>query len=210
MICHPCKYQLEKSYQFKKKCEAADAKLRRHFKLITQLADQDDEIRSQDSRSESEQTQSTSGKSRAVKQLLADLVSTKSDGTASQGEGDPIEVTEEELVGGYILGVGAENADIDDNLSEDPEHITLIPTEQRSAKARCTIRGTTIKQEQESDDEGEEVQRAIVSNETQKMYMLERINQTQNQQVLQSRAEIGENFSIKILVLFLFNGDSFL
>lgn len=101
MICYPCKYQLEKSYQFKKKCEAADAKLRKHMKLIQQLTGQGEEGENQDSNRE-ELKDSSSGKSKQVKQLLADLVSTKGD--SGQTDGDPIEVTEEELVGGYILG----------------------------------------------------------------------------------------------------------
>ncbi|XP_029677287.1 zinc finger protein 2 homolog [Formica exsecta] len=101
MICHPCKYQLEKSYQFRKKCQAADAKLRKHMKLIQQLTGQDEEGENQDSNKD-DSKESTTGKSKQVKQLLADLVSTKGDN--SQADGDPIEVTEEELVGGYILG----------------------------------------------------------------------------------------------------------
>jgi len=102
MICHPCKYQLEKSYQFRKKCQAADAKLRKHMKLIQQLTGQDEENENQDSNRD-ESKESSTGKSKQVKQLLADLVSTK--GESSQIDGNPIEVTEEELVGGYILGV---------------------------------------------------------------------------------------------------------
>lgn len=100
MICHPCKYQLEKSYQFKKKCEAADTKLRKHMKLINRLTGQAEEEQSQDDGNGDDSGDEP--KSRQVKQLLADLVATKGDG--SQGDGDPIEVTEEELVGGYILG----------------------------------------------------------------------------------------------------------
>jgi len=102
MICHPCKYQLEKSYQFRKKCQAADAKLRKHMKLIQQLTGQDEESENQDSNRD-ESKESSTGKSKQVKQLLADLVSTK--GESGQIDGNPIEVTEEELVGGYILGV---------------------------------------------------------------------------------------------------------
>lgn len=202
MICHPCKYQLEKSYQFKKKCETADIKLRKHVKLIHQLTGpEDDDSRSQDSRSENEQ-QSNSGKSKRVKQLLADLVSTKTNIADSQTEGDPIEVTEEELVGGYILGVGAENADMEDNFSEDPENITLVPTEERSAKARCTIRGSRIKQEQESDEEAEEIPRGIISTDNQKVYRIDVSNQSPSQ--LQQHAAIG---NIIILVKILLHLD---
>lgn len=31
-ICHPCRYQLDKSYTFRKKCENSDLKLRQHLK----------------------------------------------------------------------------------------------------------------------------------------------------------------------------------
>lgn len=72
------------------------------MKLIQQLTGQDEEGESQDS-SKDDSKESTTGKSKQVKQLLADLVSTK--GESSQADGDPIEVTEEELVGGYILGM---------------------------------------------------------------------------------------------------------
>ncbi|ENN73684.1 hypothetical protein YQE_09714, partial [Dendroctonus ponderosae] len=33
-ICHPCKFQLEKSYNFRKKCEQSDMKLRLHLKEL--------------------------------------------------------------------------------------------------------------------------------------------------------------------------------
>lgn len=103
MICHPCKYQLEKSFQFRKKCQAADAKLRKHMKLIQQLTGQDEESENQDSENQERKESSATGKSKQVKQLLADLVAIKGDN--NQTDGDPIEVTEEELVGGYILGM---------------------------------------------------------------------------------------------------------
>ncbi|XP_039302235.1 zinc finger and SCAN domain-containing protein 12 isoform X3 [Solenopsis invicta] len=176
MICHPCKYQLEKSYQFRKKCQAADTKLRKHMKLIQQLTG-DEEGENQDNRDESKE--SNTGKSKQVKQLLADLVSTKGD--SSQTDGDPIEVTEEELVGGYILGMNSENPEIEESVSEDPENITLVPAEERTAKARCTIRATRIKQEQESDDETEEVQRAIVNVDHKNVYMMEVTSNDANQ-----------------------------
>lgn len=101
MICHPCKYQLEKSYQFKKKCEAADVKLRKHMRLINQMTGEEDDEESQDSMGTSIDQPSSSGKSKQVKQLLADLVSSKE---GVELDTEPIEVTEEELVGGYILG----------------------------------------------------------------------------------------------------------
>ncbi|KYM99966.1 PREDICTED: zinc finger protein 248-like [Cyphomyrmex costatus] len=176
MICHPCKYQLEKSYQFRKKCQAADTKLRKHMKLIQQLTGQDEEGENQDS--SKDESQESTGKSKQVKQLLADLVSTE--GNSGQMDGDPIEVTEEELVGGYILGMTSENPEMEENISEDPENITLVPAEERMAKARCTIRTTRIKQEQESDDETEEMQRGI-GNDHKNVYMMEVTSDNANQ-----------------------------
>ncbi|XP_065170608.1 zinc finger protein 358-like [Atheta coriaria] len=35
-ICHPCKFQLEKSYSFRKKCEGSDVKLRQHVRTLQQ------------------------------------------------------------------------------------------------------------------------------------------------------------------------------
>ncbi|CAL7935965.1 unnamed protein product [Xylocopa violacea] len=187
MICHPCKYQLEKSYQFKKKCEAADAKLRKHIKLIQQLTGQSEEGENQDSNREELKDSSNSGKSKQVKQLLADLVSTKGD--SGQTDGDPIEVTEEELVGGYIL----ENLEMEETVSEDPANITLGPAEERAAKARCTIRTTRIKQEQDSDDEAEEVQRAIANVDHKNVYMME-----VTQQHWKLHNNMGQGESIKL------------
>ncbi|KAK0098040.1 hypothetical protein PV326_011575 [Microctonus aethiopoides] len=172
MICHPCKYQLEKSYQFKKKCEAADTKLRKHMKLIKKLTGQHDDVTNDEEANEDSEGGTSSGKSRQVKQLLADLVSTKA-GDSGDGDGDPIEVTEEELMGGYILGMGPENMDAEENISEGPSNITLVAPEEKTAKARCTIRTRSIKQEHESDDEAEEVQRAIANADRKNVYMME-------------------------------------
>lgn len=73
------------------------------MKLIRQLTGQDEETDNQENNTDELKETTGSGKSKQVKQLLADLVSTK--GTGGQADGDPIEVTEEELVGGYILGI---------------------------------------------------------------------------------------------------------
>jgi len=77
-------------------------KLRKHMESIQQSTGQDEEGENQDSNKDNSK-ESTTSKSKQVKQLLADLVSTKGD--SGQADGDPIEVTEEELIGGYILGM---------------------------------------------------------------------------------------------------------
>lgn len=71
------------------------------------------------------------------------------------------------------IGMNSENPEMEENVSEDPENITLVPSEERTAKARCTIRTTRIKQEQESEDEAEEVQRAIANADHKNVYMME-------------------------------------
>lgn len=73
------------------------------------------------------------------------------------------------------IGMSSENPEmeVEETASEDPGNITLVPAEERTAKARCTIRTTRIKQEQESDDEAEEVQRAIANAEHKNVYVME-------------------------------------
>lgn len=171
MICQPCKYQLDKIYQFRKKCEASDIKLRKHVKEINRLSGQSDDNQESINEEDMEESSLRSGKSRKINQLLTDLVSPKNDD--NQDDGDPINVTEEELVGGYILGMGGDTLETEDNVQEDPSNITLTLSEEPQAKARCTIRGTRIKQElqeQESEDDGEELQRMMSDD---KVYIME-------------------------------------
>lgn len=71
--------------------------------------------------------------------------------------------------------MGAENMETEENVCEGPSNITLMPSEEKQAKARCTIRTTRIKQEiQESDDEAEEVHRVIENaDRNNKVFMME-------------------------------------
>lgn len=69
--------------------------------------------------------------------------------------------------------MASENMDMEEAISEGPSNITLMPAEEKTAKARCTIRGTRIKQEHESEDEAEEVQRAIANADRKNVYMME-------------------------------------
>lgn len=76
--------------------------------------------------------------------------------------------------------MNAENPEMED--IQDPENITLIPAEERGAKARCTIRSARIKQEHESDEDGEEMQRTIsVTTDLNKVYMMEIPNTSGNE-----------------------------
>lgn len=105
MICIACKYQLEKSYVFRKKCESSDHRLRRHLKLISssnKLLEDEDEIEGQDLVQESaliKQCDKTlSDKSQQVKKLLADILE---DETNEDGNIQTLEqtTTESELLG---------------------------------------------------------------------------------------------------------------
>lgn len=89
--------------------------------------------------------------------------------------------------------MSAENADVDENLSEGPENITLMPAEERTAKARCTMRTTRIKQEQESDDEAEELQRTVTNQDHKNVYMMELSSNSAGGQTMSQT--IGKNKS---------------
>ena len=93
--------------------------------------------------------------------------------------------------------MASENPDIEENLSEGPENITLMPAEEKTAKARCTIRTTRIKQEQESEDEAEEIQRAIANADHKNVYMMELSNNTDGGQTVQQT--IGKKFKDELL-----------
>lgn len=97
MICHSCKYQLDKSYQFKKKCEAANLKLQKHFKFINSF-DHDESQKGNNNLKDP----SRGGKSGQIRNLVTNFVSIKHD--VNQDDGFSINVTEEELLGGNISG----------------------------------------------------------------------------------------------------------
>lgn len=95
--------------------------------------------------------------------------------------------------------MNSENAEMEENVSEDPENITLGPAEERSAKARCTIRTMRIKQEQDSDDEADEVQRAIANVDHKNVYMMELTGSGQESVQLQPVADtIGKEYCARI------------
>lgn len=121
-ICHPCRYQLEKSYTFRKKCEHSDLKLRQHLKeLKEKLGCQD------------------------ISQV-SDIFEGADTAEPSTSESTVIELqegsTEQDLVGvtqvTYIQP--------DPEPEDDPESITLKPDTDESCKEACTL-GSDIKKE---------------------------------------------------------------
>ncbi|KAI4458809.1 zinc finger protein [Holotrichia oblita] len=128
-ICHPCKYQLEKSYTFRKKCETSDLKLRQHLKVVQN--NYDDEPMSVEDVTEKE------------------TMSTKvSEDTVSNSEIDdaPVDVrTEEDLVG--VTQVTYIQPEIDPEPDEDPESITLPTETEEVNKEACTLDNIQLKKE---------------------------------------------------------------
>lgn len=136
MICHSCKFQLEKSYTFKKKCESSDLKLRRHLKLI-----QEKVCHVKEGPEESQ-----SGKAQDVTQLLADLMSDE----AADGDGNEEPSTEQDIVGARVAYLQPDNDQQEDN---DPENITLPMETEDMTKDACTLKTLNLKKEIIEEDE---------------------------------------------------------
>ncbi|KAJ8938615.1 hypothetical protein NQ314_011424 [Rhamnusium bicolor] len=117
-ICHPCKFQLEKSYNFRKKCESSDTKLRQHLKeLKDKMGDIEEENERQDDETEMD-------------------VSEEGEHIITQEDSQPGPSTEEDLVGvtkvSYI--------EPDPEPENDPENITLPPETDDTIKEACTLK----------------------------------------------------------------------
>jgi len=96
--------------------------------------------------------------------------------------------------------MNSENPEMEENVSQDPENITLVPAEERTAKARCTIRTTRIKQEQESDDEAEEIQKTNVDHKN--VYMMEVTSNNSNQPESLKLQPMGDTISKNITKIY--------
>lgn len=131
MICHSCKFQLEKSYTFKKKCENSDLKLRRHIKLI-----QEKICNAADSNVDDAENVDN----HEVSELLADLMSGNN---TENDEEDPNASTEQDLVGARVAYLQPD-AEQDEN---DPESITLPMETEDVTKEACTLRTINLKKE---------------------------------------------------------------
>nr|XP_022905584.1 zinc finger and SCAN domain-containing protein 12-like [Onthophagus taurus]XP_022905585.1 zinc finger and SCAN domain-containing protein 12-like [Onthophagus taurus] len=108
-ICHPCRYQLEKSYTFRKKCETSDMKLRLHLKVLNNTE---------------EDTSSEVDKEPMIQEK-------------EPAEIDNVDVhTEEDLVG--VTQVAYIQPE-DNEPEEAPENITLPQDVEDVNKEACTI-----------------------------------------------------------------------
>ncbi|CAH1373980.1 hypothetical protein MTP99_015349 [Tenebrio molitor] len=115
-ICHPCKFQLEKSYNFRKKCESSDMKLRQHLKSLQAKIGGVDLAIAEESESSTVEDVSNPEKQTELNK----------DGPS----------TEEDLVGvtqvAYIQP--------DPEPEDDPENITLPPEAELVNKDACTLK----------------------------------------------------------------------
>lgn len=123
-ICHPCKYQLEKSYSFRKKCENSDLKLRQHLKMLQEKIGQVSEDESFEETSE-EQQQEQQEQQEAEIECKSNIE-----------EEQPS--TEEDLVG--VTQVAYIQPTTDNNEGEEEaENITLPADAELINKEACTL-----------------------------------------------------------------------
>lgn len=113
-ICHPCKYQLEKSYSFRKKCENSDLKLRQHLKYLQEKIGDVSPIIEEEPPEEVRE-------------------SNEQEEVCMKSEEQPS--TEEDLVG--VTQVAYIHPDNDPE--EDAENITLPPETELINKEACTL-----------------------------------------------------------------------
>ncbi|XP_050312825.1 zinc finger protein 813-like [Anthonomus grandis grandis] len=136
-ICHPCKFQLEKSYNFRKKCEQSDMKLRIHLKELKEKLGniiEDDEFNrdSQGDRSDEDELE-----------IVHDSMDKETEESTEK-----VASTEEDIVGvakvSYIEGP--------EEPENTPNEITLAADTEGSKEA-CTLKtSATLKVETEQLD----------------------------------------------------------
>lgn len=129
-ICHPCKFQLEKSYAFRKKCETSDLKLRQHL-LEIQEYNKDMENEAAQEEEESREALEITGEQEHIME------------TNEQN-------TEAEIVQSTIV----KYIEADNEPEADPENITL-PSE--VDKEACTLKNSELKTEVIESEDGENI-----------------------------------------------------
>ncbi|KAK4881302.1 hypothetical protein RN001_004621 [Aquatica leii] len=163
-ICPPCKYQLEKSYAFRKKCEQSDMKLRHHLKMLQEKIG---EIEISDEESENVKTEASHS---AEVEMCEEIVNKESEPS-----------TEQDLVG------VAQVAYIDptpDAVDENSEHITLpMETDHINKKACTLVTQMEMKKEEdlENNYEREESEMGDLR-PTDSVYIMDNDNDVQEQQ----------------------------
>lgn len=136
-ICRTCKFQLEKSYNFRKKCEQSDMKLRQHLRELRELelvnAEQADDVMEIED--------------------INDELSEKENSQAGPS-------TEEDLVGVAKVTYIQQ----DPEPEPDPDNITLPIQTDNTVKEACTLNVDDLKSE--IDTENEELENSFIITET--------------------------------------------
>ncbi|XP_044742299.1 zinc finger protein 184 [Chrysoperla carnea] len=141
MICHPCRYQLDKSYAFKKKCENSDIKLRRHIKSIQEKGGS-----IEDATDITEDVPNTEKEFEEGDKLKTE---TPNNDTTMDTE-IPIS-SEQDFVGARVAYIDPESDIREENM--DPENITLSLETDEINKDACTLKNLPLKCEVEEDPE---------------------------------------------------------
>lgn len=129
-ICRPCKYQLEKSYHFRKRCENSDLKLRLHLRDLPE-----DEYEKEDCNMQTEEND----------------VEMNQEEVAEHTEEEPS--TEQDLVGVTKVAYIQQEQEPE----QDPESITLPKETDDLDKENCTL-NTNLLLKNENETYAEEVQ----------------------------------------------------
>ncbi|KRT80100.1 zinc-finger associated domain containing protein [Oryctes borbonicus] len=136
-ICHPCRYQLEKSYTFRKKCESSDLKLRQHLKLL-QSTIEDGPFVAETVIEKEVTTEKSPEKLVSNVTNAAPISSPESNAVTEVG-------AEEDLV--RVTQVTYIQPEIDPDPEDDPESITLPAETEEENKEACTLDTIQLKKE---------------------------------------------------------------
>ncbi|XP_045465913.1 zinc finger protein 2-like [Harmonia axyridis] len=147
-ICHPCKFQISTFFNFRKKCESTDSKLRH---LVKDFSKEDDnEIEYEDEDQEMEETvqepndpETPQSKSQST-----------SENSNAKGEDD-------------LMGIGQVTYIQPPDENDDPENITLPSEVEFINKNACTLEGSEQKKGVEEDNTENNSNIFIIDNENQ-------------------------------------------
>ncbi|XP_060523776.1 zinc finger protein 2-like isoform X2 [Cylas formicarius] len=136
-ICHPCKFQLEKSYHFRKKCEQSDMKLRQHLRELREKFGHIETVNIVSGDNETQENEMEIDQSKEV-------------GESSSNQDKDLAVSTEE----DLLGITKVTYIQRDPEPEDiPNSITLSSEVDLENKDACTLKGSELKTEIASEED---------------------------------------------------------
>ncbi|XP_044757592.1 zinc finger protein 2-like [Coccinella septempunctata] len=146
-ICHPCKFQISKFFNFRKKCETSDSKLRHLVKDLSEDEGNEIDFEHEDQEMEESVQEQSNPETQQPKTHVVNQDNIK---------------TEKDLV-----GVAQVTYIQQPDEAEDPENITLPSEVEFINKNACTLEGDQVKKDMEEDqtDNGSNI--FIIDNENQ-------------------------------------------